>query len=107
MKREDKDVALYIAYEDASEPDQALPEKNLLRAILLSAMNDLSKPGKDAQKAAEYFLNPDESYLFSFRSICDQLGIDPKEILKLAGLLPIAPRGPSAFPEKGHRVIKE
>lgn len=86
MAKEEKNTAIFVAYEEEGEPDSAVPEKNLLRAVLLNAMNDLRKDGASAHKAMEYFLNPEEEYIFSFRSVCNHLNIDFKRVLKAAGV---------------------
>ncbi len=86
MLKEDKNTAIYIAFEECEPHDTALPEKNLLRAILLTAMADLKKPGEPSRRAVEYFLNADESYIFSFHSICTFLDLDPNRILLVTGL---------------------
>ncbi|MEZ4754713.1 MAG: hypothetical protein R3A13_10475 [Bdellovibrionota bacterium] len=86
MTNNDKDTAIYEAY-DGEEPfDFVIPEKNLLRAILTTAMNDLKKSGEVKAKATEYFLDTDEDYIFSFRSVCDFLSVDPNRILIATGL---------------------
>ncbi|MFM1848861.1 MAG: hypothetical protein RL417_2335, partial [Pseudomonadota bacterium] len=76
MRENDKNTAIYVAYEEAVPFDPAAPEKNLLRAVLLSAMLDLKKPGDAGRRAVEYFLSPDEDYIFSFASICQFLNVD-------------------------------
>ena len=86
MAKEDKNTAIFIAYEEEGEPDSAVREKNLLRAVLLNAMNDLRKQGMFAHRATEYFLSPDEDYIFSFRSVCNHLNIDFKRVLLVMGL---------------------
>lgn len=86
MARDKKNTAIYIAYEDYEPADLSVPEKNLLKAILLTAMSDLKKQGAAGRKAMEYFLNPDEEYLFSFRSVCGFLEIDAEKILSMVGL---------------------
>lgn len=86
MRENDKDTAIYIAYEETVPFDPAVPEKNLLRAVLLSAMLDLKKPGDAGRRATEYFLSPDEDYLFSFASICNFLNVDTDKILTVTGL---------------------
>lgn len=86
MAKNERETAIYTAYDDHEPLDGALPEKNLLRAVLLSAMADLNKEGEPASKAREYFLNPDEEYVFSFQSVCLLLGVDPSTILILNGL---------------------
>jgi|GEM_PF-4014448 len=67
--------------------DQSESEKNLLRAILVSAMNDLKYQGEIGKRAKEFFLNPDDKELFSFQSICNYLNYDPFNVLKIVGLL--------------------
>jgi len=91
MAADKKNTAIYVAYEDRKPKDSALPEKNLLRAVLLTAMNDLKRNGETAQKAMEYFLSPEEDYIFSFRSVCNYLDIDAKRILRVTGLLEHVP----------------
>lgn len=86
MKRDDKNTAIFIANEEYVPWDPAEPERNLLRAILMSALNDIQKQGTLHEDAKNFFLNDDEDYVFSFRAICDHLEIDPKHILVLAGL---------------------
>lgn len=86
MKRDQKNTAIHIAYEDYEPHDAARPEKNLLRAMLLLAMSDLRKPGDVGRKAREYLLSREEDYLFSFQSVCNFLSIDPNTILILTGL---------------------
>ena len=84
---EEKKTTINIAYDDQEPLDSALAERNLLRAILLTAMSDLKKPGEPTKRATEYFLNPDDEYLFSFVSICNHLDIDPHRVLIVTGLL--------------------
>ena len=86
MQKGQKNTAIYIAYEDCEPVDSALPERNLLRALLFGAMSDLKKNGDVNRKATEFFLSPDEEYIFSFRSICNHLDLDPKLVLVLVGL---------------------
>lgn len=86
MRSEDKNIALYTAFEEVVPYDPALPERNLLRAIILTALTDLNKPGDLNRQATEFFLSNDEHYIFSFQSICNHLDVDPKRILTVAGL---------------------
>lgn len=86
MARDDKQVAIFSAYEDVVPWDPATPEKNLLRALLITAMNDVKKTGQVRRQALEYFLNPEEDYAFSFLSVCAFLGVDPKSILAVTGI---------------------
>lgn len=86
MAREQKDTAIFVAYDDEAPFDIAVPEKNLLRAVLVTAMADLKKQGDPAKQATEFFLCDDSDYIFSFNSICNYLSIDPKRILYMTGL---------------------
>ena len=74
--------AIDTAYEDWANFDPVEPEKNLLKAILLSAISDLKKSGEPAKEAQEFFLDTDEEYVFSFRAICAHLSVDPEKVLK-------------------------
>ncbi len=103
MAREEKNTAIFVAYEEEGEPDCSVPEKNLLLAVLLNAVNDLRKDGACAARALEYFLSPEEDYLFSFRSVCNYLNIDHRRVLRAAGLgedQPGQPMEVNQFPER-------
>lgn len=102
MPRDQKNTAIYIAYEDCEPLDLALPEKNLLKAILLTAMADMRKSGLVSRRAMEYFLSPDDDYLFSFRSVCGFLEIDPSKILRVLGLK----NGPGLSTESGRETVQ-
>jgi hypothetical protein len=52
----------------------------------MSALNDLKQSGDLQRKATEFFLSREEDYIFSFRSICDFLSVDPTKVLKVAGI---------------------
>ena len=80
------DTAIYTAYDDHKELDLAEPERNLMRAILKSAMDDMTKKGEALRDAMLFFNNPDDSYLFSFKSICSHLDLCPLTIRFLVGL---------------------
>lgn len=86
MSKDKAPTSIHVAYEDESPFDVVAPEKGLLNAILQSAFLDLNKRGADRRRAIEYFLDPDEEYIFSFRTICDFLSVDPNKILVVAGL---------------------
>lgn len=86
MQKQSKNTAIYTAYDDQEPLDSAVPEKNLLKAVLLTAMSDLKRGGDPGRRATEYFLNQSEEYLFSFQSVCNFLEIDPERILRMAGL---------------------
>ena len=87
MAREDKQNPVFAAYEDVVPWDPSTPEKNLLRALLITAMADLKKNGDVGRQAREYFLSKEDDYLFSFLSVCEYLEIDPRSILKRIGLI--------------------
>lgn len=84
--KENRNVVVHTAYDEQDSVDPSRPEKDLLRAILLSAISDLRKSGAVGRKAHEYFLSQEDDYLFSFRSVCGFLSIDPKSVLILTGL---------------------
>lgn len=90
MEERSRNTAIYTAFDEDEPFDMAAPEKELLRAVLLSAMSDLGKNGSDGRKAKEFFLNSDEKYLYSFQSICTHLNVDPKTILVITGLIPVS-----------------
>ena len=56
----------------------------------MSALNDLKKQGELGRKATEFFMSSDDEYIFSFRSICDYLSVDPLRILRVTGLAPLS-----------------
>lgn len=97
MKKDRKNTAIYVAYEDEEGFDPAMPERNLLRAILLAAMSDAQEGGKSARQAVQFFSCKDEDYIFSFRSICNHLELDPTTILKVVGLYSYANASRPAF----------
>lgn len=74
------DTALYTAYDDFVQRDNAEAEHNLMRAILRGAMEDLHQRGDYARHARLFFLSNEDEYLFSFRSICSHLGLCPVTI---------------------------
>ena len=84
--KDKKNTAIYIAYEDTIPFDPAQPERNLMRAILQSAMSDLRGSGEIHRQAKEFFLGKENEYLFSFQTICSMLEIDPVLILRKVGL---------------------
>ena len=86
MFKDPKNTAIYEAFGEHDGLDPVWAEKNLLRAILTNAMCDLKQPGDASRKALEYFLSPDEDYIFSFRSVCSYLNIDADKILVVTGL---------------------
>lgn len=81
MARSDREVAIYTAYEDFPALDPAMPEKNLLRALLVTAMADVKKTGQIRKRALDYFFSTNDDYAFSFEAVCDYLDIDPQSVL--------------------------
>lgn len=87
MSSDEKTTVILAAYEEEAG-DPIRPEKNLLLAILVSAMNDLKNKGRVGRQAQEFFLNDDQEYIFSFRAICEQLEVSPDKILMVTGINP-------------------
>lgn len=81
------DVALESAFDDHQIRDTASAERNLMRAILRSAMDDLSKRGEPQRQARTFFLSEDDYYLYSFPSICSHLGLCAKTIRNRLGII--------------------
>jgi len=87
MTRENKrNTAIYTAFEDYDGGDVPVPEKGLLRAILLNAIADMNREDEYARKARSYFLSKEDDYIFSFQAVCSYLNINPRHILVLVGL---------------------
>lgn len=86
MRADEKEIAIFTAYEDQEPYDTARPEKSLLLALLLNALSDLNKKGEPKRKATEFFMSEEEDYIFSFKTICSYLSIDPEKVLIFAGL---------------------
>jgi hypothetical protein len=53
------------------------PLSELMRAIILRAIEDYNSSGMLRQEAIEYMEDEDEEYIFSFVSICKHFGLDP------------------------------
>ncbi|MCC6221672.1 MAG: hypothetical protein IT291_10575 [Deltaproteobacteria bacterium] len=81
------ETAIYSAFEDVEPMDTADSERNLMRAVLRTAMEDLKKGGELHRDACRFFLSTDEDYLFSFVSICNHLEISPASILRAIGVI--------------------
>ena len=79
-------VVVFTAFEDFSAPDSAEAERNLMRAILRSAMDDMRKRGEPYRDARRYLMSNDNYYLYSFMSVCQHLDLCPKTIRRLVGL---------------------
>ncbi len=106
MPRDLKDTAIFVANEESEPYDPAWPEKSLLRAILVTAMNDVKKSGDVKKQATEFFLSPEEDYIFSFRAICDYLNVDAERILVITGLSEPTDDRP-IITDTGSKVVKQ
>jgi hypothetical protein len=82
----DDSVAIFTAYEGHSHQFISEAERELLRAVLWLALNDLKANGMVKQKATDFFLSSEEDHLYSFQSICNYLNLDPEGVLRSAGL---------------------
>lgn len=82
------ETAIYTAYDDFKHIDHALPERNLMRAMLTLAMDDVRAGGDRARDAIRYVLDERDDYLYSFISICNHLGLCPRTIRTVVGLVP-------------------
>jgi len=51
----------------------------LMRAIILRTIEDLSSGEELRAEALEYLMDEDEEYIFSFHSICRYCGFDPEK----------------------------
>jgi hypothetical protein len=86
MAREKRNTAIYTAFDDHEANNLPIPEKSLLRAILLNAIADINRHDETSRKAREYFLSKEDDYVFSFQAVCSYLQINPRNILVLVGL---------------------
>ena len=59
------------------------PINELMRAIILRAIEDYNSPGELKEGALEYFFadddENDDDYIFSFSAICKHLGLNPEK----------------------------
>lgn len=86
QRRSKPETAIFIAHEDFTKRDIAEPEKNLMRAILRSAMEDIRKRGELYRDARRFFMSGDEFYVYSFLCICQHLDLCPRTIRTIMGL---------------------
>jgi len=82
------ETAIFIAHDDFRRRDVAEAERNLMRAVLQTAMEDISKKGEAYNDARRYFSSKDDYYLYSFLSICYHLDLCPRTIQTIMGLTP-------------------
>ncbi len=78
--------AIETAFDDHVGYDVSEPERNLMRAVLRSAMEDVKKNGEAHRDAMRFLNSDDDGYLYSFASICNHLGICPRTIRRVLGL---------------------
>jgi len=81
-----RNTAIYTAFDDYDSGELPIPERGLLRAILLNAIADMNREDEFARKARSYFLSKEDDYIFSFQAICSYLNINPKAVLILVGI---------------------
>jgi hypothetical protein len=86
MDRVLKDKMKFEIDSDDDAIDTAAPEKSLMAAILLSALDDLKLKGYEQARAKRYLLSKDKEQVFSFLSVCEQLELDPNLVLSYAKL---------------------
>lgn len=91
------DTAIYSAYDDFKGLDPSESEKNLMRAILKTAMEDMNRNGEARRDAKLFFISNEDIYLFSFISICHHLDLCPFTIRELVGV--------RVRPDVKHRVV--
>lgn len=80
------ETAIFTAFEEHKHFDQAEAERNLMRALLKTLMDDVQKGGEHKRRALAYIYSREEDYVFSFVSVCKHLDICPKTIQTLLGL---------------------
>lgn len=79
-------IAIYAAYDGHKGQDSAEAEKNLMRAILRTAMEDIQKRGEPYRDARRYLMGNDDLYLYSFLSVCHHLELCHKTVRTIVGL---------------------
>jgi hypothetical protein len=84
--RDKRNTAIYTAFDDHDGGDVPIPEKGLLRAILLNAIADMNRNDEHSRRAKDYFLSKEDDYIFSFQAVCSYLHINPRHIMILVGL---------------------
>ena len=90
------ETAIFVAHEEYTKRDAAESEKNLMRAVLQAAMEDIKKKGEVYRDARRYFGSRDDFYLYSFMSVCYHLNLCPRTIRTLVGLAEEASRNEQA-----------
>jgi len=80
------ETAIFVAHDDFKKRDIAEAERNLMRAVLQTAMEDIRKKGETYHDARRYFGSTDDYYLYSFLSICYHLDLCPRTVRTIVGL---------------------
>ena len=93
-------VAIYAAYDGHKAQDSAEAEKNLMRAILRTAMEDIQKRGEPYRDARRYLMSNEDLYLYSFLSVCHHLELCHKTIRTIVGLTENANANAQADPSE-------
>ncbi|MCI5064455.1 hypothetical protein MRY87_01885 [bacterium] len=106
MKKDEKNTAIYVAHEEHVPWDPTEPERNLLRAILMSALNDIQKGGRLEEEAKTFFLSEEDDYIFSFQAICSFLQLDAEQVLILTGLREVDGSESLAYRERKPYPVK-
>lgn len=81
-------------------PQQNIPERMLLAAVLERAINDLIGTVHERRSARDWFEDNDSTFAFSFINICGLLNLDP-DILR-DGVFSLA----DEYRAKGKRILK-
>jgi hypothetical protein len=81
-----RNTAIYTAFDDYDSGEVPVPERGLLRAILVNAIADMNREDEFARKARAYFLSKEDDYIFSFQAVCSYLNINPRAVLMLVGI---------------------
>lgn len=78
-----------VNFEMDIEITRGMPEKELMRCVLMRAVEDLYSSNKgDRESAREYFNSQpegdenDDSYIFSFVNICSAFNLSPEDLRK-------------------------
>jgi hypothetical protein len=74
VSNSDKLPQIDVSYDGGKGYD---PLHELMRAIILRAIDDYNSPGELQDEAIEYMMSEEEEYIFSFAAICKHLGLDP------------------------------
>lgn len=82
---------IFTAFDDFEGDPSSDPEKNLMLAILSTAIADFKQKGQVYQSAKNYLMSDEDNYIYSFISVCSHLNVCPKIVRKYLGLPPGKP----------------